>query len=196
MGDLAAELVGLRVDAIVLSTTPAALAAKKTTETIPIIFPTAFDLVGVALAKSRPRPGGNVTGFTLLVREVSAKGWRCSRKPSPVSEGWLSSGMGPTPRTRLYGRKWRPPPGLPDWRLTLDKSGSRETSKPPSRQSCGSNLRGSLFWPTRYFRACDWTAAPGALRHDRARLKNSAPAGVHRNSKLIIDAAHTRRANR
>ena len=72
--ELAAELVGLRVDAIVVSTTPAALAAKKTTGTIPIIFPTAFDLVGVGLAKSLPRPGENVTGLTLLVPEVSAKG--------------------------------------------------------------------------------------------------------------------------
>src|SRR5215472_5687313 len=50
--ELAAQLVGLRVDAIVVSTTPAALAAKKATGTIPIIFPTAFDLVGVGLAKS------------------------------------------------------------------------------------------------------------------------------------------------
>ena len=56
--ELAAELVGLRVDAIVVSTTPAALAAKKATGTIPIIFPTAFDLVGVGLAESLPRPVG------------------------------------------------------------------------------------------------------------------------------------------
>jgi putative ABC transport system substrate-binding protein len=58
----------------VVSGTPAALAAKKATGTIPIIFPTAFDLVGVGLAESLPRPGGNVTGFALLVPEVSAKG--------------------------------------------------------------------------------------------------------------------------
>jgi len=57
--ELASELVGLRVDAIVVSTTPAALAAMKATGTIPIIFPTAFDLVGVGLAKSLPRPGGH-----------------------------------------------------------------------------------------------------------------------------------------
>jgi putative tryptophan/tyrosine transport system substrate-binding protein len=71
---LAAELVALSVDAIVVSTTPAALAAKKATGTIPIIFPTALDLVGVGLAESLPKPGGNVTGFALLVPEVSAKG--------------------------------------------------------------------------------------------------------------------------
>src|SRR5262249_47569792 len=72
--ELASELVGLRVDAIVVSTTPAALAAMKATGTIPIIFPTAFDLVGVGLAKSLPRPGGNITGVALHVPEVSAKG--------------------------------------------------------------------------------------------------------------------------
>src|SRR6516165_10029356 len=72
--ELASELVGLRVDAIVVSTTPAALAAMKATGTIPIIFPTAFDLVGVGLAKSLPRPGGNITGFALLIPEVSARG--------------------------------------------------------------------------------------------------------------------------
>src|SRR5215471_17460287 len=53
--ELAAELVGLRVDAIVVSTTPAALAAKKATGTIPIIFPTAFDL-GCGLIKAQPQP--------------------------------------------------------------------------------------------------------------------------------------------
>jgi ABC-type uncharacterized transport system substrate-binding protein len=71
---LAAELVALNVDAIVVGTTPAALAAKKATGTIPIIFPAALDLVEVGLAESLPKPGGNVTGFTLLVPEVSAKG--------------------------------------------------------------------------------------------------------------------------
>jgi putative tryptophan/tyrosine transport system substrate-binding protein len=47
--DLANELVGLKVDVIVVSTTPAALAAKKATSTIPIVFPTAFDPVGAGL---------------------------------------------------------------------------------------------------------------------------------------------------
>src|SRR6266702_1180675 len=72
--EVAAELVGLRVDAIVVSTTPAALAAKKATSTIPIIIATAFDPVGTGLAASLSRPGGNVTGLGLLVPEVSARG--------------------------------------------------------------------------------------------------------------------------
>jgi len=59
--EIAAELVKLRVDIILVNTTPAALAAKKATSTIPIVFPTAFDPVGAGLATSLSRPGGNVT---------------------------------------------------------------------------------------------------------------------------------------
>jgi putative tryptophan/tyrosine transport system substrate-binding protein len=71
--ELASELVGLKVDAIVVNTTPAALAAKKATNTIPIIITSAIDPVGAGLAASLARPGGNVTGIGLLVPEVSAK---------------------------------------------------------------------------------------------------------------------------
>ncbi len=81
--EVAAELVGLRVDAIVVSTTPAALAAKKATSTIPIIIATAFDPVGTGLAASLSRPGGNVTGLGLLVPEVSAKGLTLLKEAVP-----------------------------------------------------------------------------------------------------------------
>jgi putative ABC transport system substrate-binding protein len=81
--EVAAELVGLGVDAIVVNTTPAAVAARKATDTIPIIFPTAFDMVGAGLANSLARPGGNVTGFSLLVPEVSAKGLALLREAVP-----------------------------------------------------------------------------------------------------------------
>jgi ABC-type uncharacterized transport system substrate-binding protein len=72
--DLAAELVGLKVDLIVTNTTPAALAAKKATQTIPIIVITAADPVGSGLAASLARPGGNVTGLSLVAGlEMSGK---------------------------------------------------------------------------------------------------------------------------
>src|SRR5271165_4645586 len=71
--ELATELVGLKVDVIVVNTTPAALAAKKATSTIPIIITSAIDPVGAGLAASLGRPGGNVTGIGLLVPELSAK---------------------------------------------------------------------------------------------------------------------------
>src|ERR1700730_17660698 len=83
--DLANELVGLKVDVIVVSTTPAALAAKKATSTIPIVFPTAFDPVGAGLAASLARPGGNVTGLGLLIPEVSAKGLALLKEAVPAA---------------------------------------------------------------------------------------------------------------
>jgi putative ABC transport system substrate-binding protein len=70
---LAAELVNLKVDLIVVNTTPAAVAAKAATSTIPILITAAHDPVGAGLAASLRRPGGNVTGLASLVPELSAK---------------------------------------------------------------------------------------------------------------------------
>ena len=62
--DLAAELVRLKVDIIVVGATPAALAAKNATTTIPIVMVLAVDPVGMGLVASLARPGGNITGLT------------------------------------------------------------------------------------------------------------------------------------
>jgi putative ABC transport system substrate-binding protein len=80
---LAGELVALKVDAILVFTTPAALAAKQATSTIPIIIPTAIDPVGAGLAVSLARPGGNVTGFGLLSPEITAKGLSLLKEAVP-----------------------------------------------------------------------------------------------------------------
>jgi putative ABC transport system substrate-binding protein len=71
--ELAAELVGLRVDLIIVMTTPAALAAKHATQTIPIVIPTAIDPVGAGLVASLAWPGGNLTGLSTLSPELSGK---------------------------------------------------------------------------------------------------------------------------
>jgi putative ABC transport system substrate-binding protein len=71
--ELAAELVRLRVDLILVITTPAALAAKHATQTIPIVMTSAIDPVGAGLVASLARPGGNLTGLSTLVPELSGK---------------------------------------------------------------------------------------------------------------------------
>ena len=62
--EIAAEFVRLKVDVILAAGTEAALAAKKATAIIPIVFPVAGDPVGTGLVASLARPGANVTGVS------------------------------------------------------------------------------------------------------------------------------------
>jgi putative ABC transport system substrate-binding protein len=73
LGELAAELVKLNVDVLATHSTPAALAAKQATSTIPIVVAAVGDPVDRELVTSLARPGGNVTGLTFFPGEVGAK---------------------------------------------------------------------------------------------------------------------------
>jgi putative ABC transport system substrate-binding protein len=70
---LAAECLRLKADIIAVSSTPAAVAAKNATRTIPIIMIAVGDPVGTGLVDSLAQPGGNVTGMSLMVSELAAK---------------------------------------------------------------------------------------------------------------------------
>ena len=70
---LAAELVRLKVDVIVSHGTPGPLAAKHATSVIPIVMTSAGDPVASGLVSSLARPGGNVTGMSLMVPELGGK---------------------------------------------------------------------------------------------------------------------------
>jgi ABC-type uncharacterized transport system substrate-binding protein len=70
---LADELIRLKLDVLVASTTPAVQAAKNATRTIPIVFFGVFDPVAAGLVDSLARPGGNVTGFTNIATTLAGK---------------------------------------------------------------------------------------------------------------------------
>jgi putative ABC transport system substrate-binding protein len=67
------DLVALKVDVIVVTATPSALAAKQATTTLPIVFTSVGDPVGIGLVTSLRRPGGNVTGFSVVAQDLVGK---------------------------------------------------------------------------------------------------------------------------
>lgn len=73
LAELAAELVGLKIDVIVTYSNIGARAAKQATTTIPIVVATSADLLGRGLVTSLARPGGNVTGSSVFAEELSQK---------------------------------------------------------------------------------------------------------------------------
>src|ERR1700741_146997 len=70
---LAAELARLKVDVILVTNTPAAMAAKSATTTVPIVVTNLSDPVATGLVSSLARPGGNVTGVTIMNVEIAGK---------------------------------------------------------------------------------------------------------------------------
>jgi putative ABC transport system substrate-binding protein len=88
---LAADLVALKVDVIVAAGTPAALAAKQATRTVPIVFAAVFDPVTSGLVTSLALPGGNVTGTSTLAPESVGKCLEYLKQAVPGGQ----SGRGP-----------------------------------------------------------------------------------------------------
>jgi putative ABC transport system substrate-binding protein len=81
--ELAAELVGLKVDVIVTWFTPTAVAAAKATQEIPIVMAETGDPIGTGLVKSLSRPGGNVTGIASVTAELAGKSVQLIRDMLP-----------------------------------------------------------------------------------------------------------------
>ena len=80
---LAAELVRLKPDAIVADVTVAIRAAMQATSTIPIVMASSADAVGTGLVQSLGRPGGNVTGVTIMLAEITAKRLQIFKEVAP-----------------------------------------------------------------------------------------------------------------
>ena len=73
LSDIATELVKLKVDVIVTATRPGVLAAKNATSAIPIVFAAVGDPVRAGLVSSLARPGGNITGLSIIETELFGK---------------------------------------------------------------------------------------------------------------------------
>jgi putative tryptophan/tyrosine transport system substrate-binding protein len=96
--ELAKELVDLKVDIIITLSTPAAIAAQKATQTIPVVFTGVGDPVGAGVVSNLNRPGANITGISLLATELSAKRLELLEEivpaASPVAMFWNDTNPG------------------------------------------------------------------------------------------------------
>ncbi len=86
LAEMAADLVRRQVAAIAAPTPPAALAAKRATQAIPIVFTSGSDPVQTGLVANLYRPGGNVTGFYFLLTELVAKRLALFRELAPQAK--------------------------------------------------------------------------------------------------------------
>lgn len=84
--DLAIELVRLSPEVILATSPPAVVAAEKATSTIPIVFPSAGDPVGLGLVASLAHPGGNATGLSTLSEGIVAKWVQFLKTAAPAAE--------------------------------------------------------------------------------------------------------------
>jgi putative ABC transport system substrate-binding protein len=93
--DLAAELIRLKIDVIVAVGDPAIRAAKQATSTIPIVMAPSADPIGAGFVASLARPGGNITGSSILAAELGGKRLELLRevvpKASRVAVLWNSA---------------------------------------------------------------------------------------------------------
>lgn len=100
--DLAAGLVGLKVDVIVAFATPAVQAAKQATNRIPIVMLPAGDPVGSGFVASLARPGGNITGLSSATAELAAKHLEIIREMSPSARRVAVLANAADPFTELF----------------------------------------------------------------------------------------------
>jgi putative ABC transport system substrate-binding protein len=101
----AADLVRLKVDAIIAVSTPVLMAVQQETRTIPIIFTQVSDPIGQGIVENIARPGGNVTGFTNYDPAISGKWLEFLKEAAPgVTRAAIVFNPKTAPYTGLYMR--------------------------------------------------------------------------------------------
>jgi ABC-type uncharacterized transport system substrate-binding protein len=88
--ELAAAMVKRDLDVIVAPSSPAVAALKRVTQKIPIVFATTADPVGSGFVATLGRPGGNITGLSLLNNELGGKRVELMREAFPARKQILS----------------------------------------------------------------------------------------------------------
>jgi len=83
LSDIATELIKLKVDVIVTATRPGVLAARNATSAIPIVFAAVGDPVRAGLVSSLARPGGNITGLSIIETQLFGKRLELLKETSP-----------------------------------------------------------------------------------------------------------------
>ena len=95
---MAAELIRLKVDVVVTSSSASVRAVKKASATTPVVFAAVGDPVASGLVASLAKPGGNITGLTMLSQELSGKRLELLKEAFPkltrVAALWSSEGTG------------------------------------------------------------------------------------------------------
>jgi len=101
---LADDVVRLKVDVIIAPNTPAAVAAKNATQTIPIVFIDVTDPIAAGLVDSLPRPGANITGFTTIESMLAGKRLELLKETIPklsrVAVLW-------NPQMETFAQSWK-----------------------------------------------------------------------------------------
>src|SRR5262249_44617902 len=103
LSELAADLVRLKVDVILATSSTEVEAARQATRTIPIVFATHADPEGVGHVASLARPGGNITGLSVLLTELTAKQFEIMKQTLPQMKriGVLATLTAPSHRPAL-----------------------------------------------------------------------------------------------
>jgi len=105
VSDLAADLVRRKVDIIVTDTSNATQAAKDATKIIPIVFTTANDPVGDGQVDSLARPGGNLTGLSILALDLNGKRLEILKEAFPsISRVGFLTGIGSATGEQRFGK--------------------------------------------------------------------------------------------
>jgi putative ABC transport system substrate-binding protein len=140
---IAAEFVQRKVDVIITAGAALALAAKRATSTIPIVFAGAGDPVATGLVASLARPGGNVTGLSIQAPDLAGKRLELLREVLPGLRRLAIMANAGNPTDVL--QKLRQRPAHSASKSSHPKSGDRRTSSPPSRRSRVARLRSTCL---------------------------------------------------